>query len=65
LICGADYELFDDLFYSKSIIDDQTFFDKLKENYRNKEFKLITDWVKKNLGHDFLKSQIIEIYCRC
>jgi hypothetical protein len=53
-IFGADLELFDDLFYSKSK-DNQTFFEKLKENYNKTKLNLITDWMKKNLGRNFLK----------
>jgi hypothetical protein len=56
-IFGADLELFNDLFYSKSKYGNQTFFEKLKENYKNEneKFKSITDWIEKNLGHGFLK----------
>jgi hypothetical protein len=56
-IFGADLELFKDLFYSRSSWDNQTFFEKLKEKYKkeNKKFESITDWIEKNLGHDFLK----------
>jgi hypothetical protein len=57
-IFGADLELFNDLFYSRSKYDNNlTFFEKLKENYKNEElkFKLITDWIEKKLGHDFFK----------
>jgi hypothetical protein len=64
-IFGTDLELFEDLFYSKSIINDQTFFEKLREKYKNKEFRFISDWIEKNLGHDFLESQINEICCKC
>jgi hypothetical protein len=54
-ICGADLELFNDLFYSKSKYGNQTFFEKLKETYEVEKLKLITDWIEKNLGHGFLK----------
>jgi hypothetical protein len=56
-ICGADLELFNDLFYSRSNYYNQTFFEKLKKKYEkeNKKFKLITDWIEKNLGRDFLR----------
>jgi hypothetical protein len=57
-ICGADFDLFNDLFYSRPKYENNpTFFGKLKENYKyeNKKFKLITDWIEKNLGRDFLK----------
>jgi hypothetical protein len=52
---GADLGLFNDLFYSKSYRD-ETFFEKLTIYYRyNTELNLITDWMKKNLGRNFLK----------
>jgi hypothetical protein len=53
-IFGADLELFDDLFYSKSK-DNETFFEKLTEKYDKTKLNLITDWMKKNLGRNFLK----------
>ncbi len=55
-IFGADLELFNDLFYSKPK-ENQTFFEKLTKNYKREEIKLnlITDWMKENLGHDFIK----------
>jgi hypothetical protein len=52
-IFGADLELFNDLFYSKSK-GNETFFDRLTKNYKTK-LNLITDWMKKNLGRNFLK----------
>jgi hypothetical protein len=52
-IFGADLELFNDLFYSKSK-DNETFFKKLTKKYKTK-LNLITDWMKKNLGRNFLK----------
>jgi hypothetical protein len=57
-IFGADSELFNFLFFSRSGFDNNpTFFEKLKKNYKkeDKKLKLITDWIKKNLGHDFLR----------
>jgi hypothetical protein len=57
-IFGADSELFNFLFFSRSGFDNNpTFFEKLKENYKNenKKLKSITDWIEKNLGHDFLR----------
>jgi hypothetical protein len=60
-ICGADFDLFDDLFYFRSR-DGQTFFEKLEERYENEneelKLKLITDWIEKILGHDFLKKLV-------
>jgi hypothetical protein len=53
-IFGPDSELFNDLFNSKSEGHDQTFFIKLKENYKDDELKLVIDWIENNLGHDFL-----------
>jgi hypothetical protein len=53
-IFGADLELFNDLFYSKSK-DNETFFKRLIENYNNTKLNLVTDWMKKNLGRNFLK----------
>jgi hypothetical protein len=53
-IFGADLELFDDLFYSKSK-DNETFFEKLTEKYDEEKLNLITDWMEKNLGRNFLK----------
>jgi hypothetical protein len=53
-IFGADLELFNDLFYSKSK-DNQTFFEELTKYYNKTEINLITDWMKKNLGRNFLK----------
>jgi hypothetical protein len=52
-IFGADLELFNDLFYSKSKRN-VIFFEKLTKNYET-ELNLITDWMKKNLGRNFLK----------
>jgi hypothetical protein len=55
-ICGVDLELFNDLFYSKSKYRrNLPFFKRLKKNYETEELKLITDWIEKNLGHDFLR----------
>jgi hypothetical protein len=57
-IFGADLELFNFLFFTRSkYYDIQTFFEKLKKKYGNgnKKFKLITDWIEKNLGRNFLK----------
>jgi hypothetical protein len=55
-IFGADLELFKDLFYSTSKFNTQTFFEKLKEKYKDEtELNLITDWMEKNLGRNFLK----------
>jgi hypothetical protein len=53
-ICGADVELFKDLFCSRSGFD-RTFFMELTENYENEKSKLVTDWIEKNRGHDFFK----------
>jgi hypothetical protein len=53
-IFGADLELFNDLFYSKSEYN-ETFFDELTKNYNKTKLNLITDWMKKNLGRNFLK----------
>jgi hypothetical protein len=53
-IFGADLELFKDLFYSKSK-DNETFFEKLTKRYEETKLNLITDWMKKNLGRNFLK----------
>jgi hypothetical protein len=63
-IFGADLELFTDLFYSKSK-ENQTFFEKFKrnetffenltENYNKTKLNLITDWMEKNLGRNFLQ----------
>jgi hypothetical protein len=53
-IFGADLELFNDLFYSKSKVN-ETFFEKLTKRYNKTELNLITDWMKKNLGRNFLK----------
>jgi hypothetical protein len=53
-IFGADLELFNDLFYSKPKYN-ETFFDKLTEKYNKTKLNLITDWMNKNLGRNFLK----------
>ncbi len=50
-ICGADLELFKELFFSRSGFG-RTFFIELTENYKNEKLKLVTDWIEKNLGHD-------------
>jgi hypothetical protein len=64
-IFGAVEQFQNFLFFtrSKSEYYNQTFFVVLKEKYEtedkeDKKFKLITDWIKKNLGHDFLKKII-------
>jgi hypothetical protein len=53
-IFGTDLELFNDLFYSKSYFN-QTFFERLTERYNKTKLNSITDWMKKNLGRNFLK----------
>jgi hypothetical protein len=53
-IFGADLELFKDLFYSKSK-ENETFFEKLIKKYSKTELSLVTDWMGKNLGRNFLK----------
>jgi hypothetical protein len=53
-VFGADLELFDDLFYSKSYRN-VTFFEKLTKRYNETKLNLITGWMKKNLGRNFLK----------
>jgi hypothetical protein len=53
-IFGADLVLFSDLFFSKSDLN-ETFFDELIGRYKEKELFLFTDWIKKNLGDNFLK----------
>jgi hypothetical protein len=54
-VFGADLELFNDLFYSKSKENNKTFFEGLTEDYNKTELNLITDWMEKNLGRNFLK----------
>jgi hypothetical protein len=56
-IFGADSELFKDLFHSKPELSQTSFFEKLEATYYYEEskFKLITDWIEKNLGRNFLK----------
>jgi hypothetical protein len=55
-ICAADFELFNFLFHFRSRNSEfQAFFEKLNERYKNEKLKSITDWIKKNLGHDFIK----------
>jgi hypothetical protein len=60
LIFGADFELFNDLFYlvpqHKYRNINNTFFDELKEKLKNEELNLFIDWIEKNLGHGFLKN---------
>ncbi len=53
-IFGVDLELFNDLFYSKSKVN-ETFFEELTKRYEKTKFNLITEWIKKNLGRNFLK----------
>ncbi len=55
-IFNKDLELFEDLFKSKNKTGN-CFFKKLQENYKNENEKLskIMNWVKENLGDDFLK----------
>ncbi len=52
--CGADFELFRNLFYSVPRSSDQTFFMKLKQNYNDDELQSVVDWIERKLGHDFL-----------
>jgi hypothetical protein len=58
-ICGADSELFNDLFYAKARYDDQTYFEKLKRKCKNEILKLVIDWIVENLGLDFLMGVLI------